>query len=271
MTPEEACNFPLDLENHYGYIYCITFPNNKRYIGQCTRPWKSRWAGHKCGHCVALRSALYKYPIEQVTWEVLEYAADRAALDSLEQFYIQKFGSLVPHGYNLTAGGQNIPISILVTKPVLTKAEKQGIKRTRLLMEQLKNFEDTGFNIISFLSAQRGQQCISAGQLKSALYSESIYSDPVKAAEMKEKLSQVQQALHSHPVHCVELNETFSSPTDAVKKHPEWNKTKINACCIGTDSTHHGLHFYHPDDPPEKLAKLKQKWEDVASGKIKYL
>jgi len=104
MTPQEACNFPLDLENHYGYVYCVTFPSSKKYIGQSKRPWKYRW---KCHHsdtsfCPAMKNALQKYNTEELVWELLCYADSPQELTDKETYYIQKLSTLAPGGYNIS-------------------------------------------------------------------------------------------------------------------------------------------------------------------------
>lgn len=104
MTPQEACNFPLDLENHYGYVYCVTFPNTKKYVGQSKRPWRYRWKCHHSGTslCPAMRSALQKYGTEELTWELLTYADSPQELTDKETHYIQTLSTLSPNGYNVT-------------------------------------------------------------------------------------------------------------------------------------------------------------------------
>lgn len=291
MTPQEACNFPLDLENHYGYVYCLTFPSSKKYIGQTIKPWRERWKRHKNSHscCRALKNALAKYAETDISWELLSYANSIEELNTLERSFICKFNTLAPSGYNLKDGGdrhkyseetrKKISISNILAhlrkghfgriKQSGSKTEIQAILNPASLVKQryidkhYKEHLDTGFNVISFITAQNENVCLTSAQYNSRLHSIESYKDPVKGQELREKLSQIQQNLRSRPVYCVELDETFPSPTEAVKTHPEWSKTKINACCIGTNSTHHGLHFYHPDDPPEKLEKLKLQWKTV--------
>ena len=104
MTPEEACSLKQDLTNHYGYIYCLTFPNGKKYVGQSKRPWKRRWNCHKSSKslCAALKNALIKYSVETISWELLEYADTPQALTDRETYYIQTLSTLSPDGYNIS-------------------------------------------------------------------------------------------------------------------------------------------------------------------------
>lgn len=277
MTPEEACSLKQDLTNHYGYIYCLTLPNGKKYVGQSIRPWKTRWRGHKTlSSCSALKNALYKYDLSTISWELVAYATNREDLDSLEIHYIREFDTLTPKGYNLTEGGSRaIPISILVNKPKLTEQEKEEIKRLR--EENLKIFtyrrdwSDLGFNIISYLTIGNENICITGAQYNSRLHSKEIYNDPIIGKELREKQSIRKQKLSSHPIYCVELKQSFASPTQAVKKYPEWNRTKINACCAGLIKSHLGFHFYRLDDSPDRIAQLKKRWKEApCSNKNKF-
>ena len=103
MSPDEAVSYSIDLENNYGYIYCITFPNGKKYVGQSHRPWKERRKNHqkKSSGCIAFHNALNKYASLPLTWELLDYAKDQQELTKKETFYIASMNSLTPNGYNI--------------------------------------------------------------------------------------------------------------------------------------------------------------------------
>lgn len=103
MSPDEACNYHIDLENHYGYIYCITFPNGKKYVGQSRRPWRERWKNHQkeSSGCIAVHNALNKYASMPLKWELLDYAQDAHELTKKEAHYILDMDTLTPNGYNI--------------------------------------------------------------------------------------------------------------------------------------------------------------------------
>lgn len=103
MSPDEACNYHIDLDKHYGYVYCITFPNGKRYVGQSRKPWKERWKNHqkKSSGCIALHNALNKYASMPLTWELLDYADSAQELTEREAYYILSMNTLTPNGYNI--------------------------------------------------------------------------------------------------------------------------------------------------------------------------
>ena len=103
MNPEEACIIQQDLSKHYGYVYCLTFPNGKCYVGQTKQQWRYRWSGHKDpnSQCIALRRALNKYGYIAPEWTVLGYADSPQELNKMQEHYINKKCSLSPGGYNL--------------------------------------------------------------------------------------------------------------------------------------------------------------------------
>lgn len=90
-----------------GYIYCLTSPSGKKYIGQTTRTVEQRIDEHTKGsECRILASAIKKYGIAQFEIEVLE-DADNDQLDQLEKHYIAQLNTMHPNGYNIRSGGSN--------------------------------------------------------------------------------------------------------------------------------------------------------------------
>ena len=94
-----------------GFIYKITSPSNKPYVGQTKRKvpekrWKEHCQNSLSGnsHCTALVNAIRKYGAENMKFEVIEECPDDM-LNEREHFWIEKLNSLRPNGYNLTTGG----------------------------------------------------------------------------------------------------------------------------------------------------------------------
>ena len=103
-------------QKHYGVVYCVTNKsNNKKYIGQTTRPFNHRIYQHKRsakyggerGKCTALRNALMKYGEDNFNWDIIAYGANQQDLNDLEVKYIQEFRTCErDYGYNLRYGGK---------------------------------------------------------------------------------------------------------------------------------------------------------------------
>lgn len=82
--------------------------NHKIYIGQSINP-QERWKTH-CTKKPKYRSLIYnaikKYGKESFTFEIIGWFED---YNEKEIYYIQKYRSLVPYGYNICKGGENPP------------------------------------------------------------------------------------------------------------------------------------------------------------------
>ena len=96
-----------------GYIYKITSPSGKSYIGQ-TINLKDRqrcfYNKNKYYSGTKMDNAIRKYGSENFIYEILIHTSSnnkfnlRIVLDSLEKFYIKKFDTYY-NGYNMTLGG----------------------------------------------------------------------------------------------------------------------------------------------------------------------
>lgn len=95
-----------------GIIYCATFPNGKKYIGQTTGPLNRRMNEHYC--CArnnitnsVFHKAINKYGESSVVWSIVEEVPNEL-LNSKEEYYIRQFDTFYKngHGYNMNYGGQ---------------------------------------------------------------------------------------------------------------------------------------------------------------------
>ena len=102
-------------------LYRLTSPSGRAYIG-ITNNVKKRWQEHanasRCGSKCALHLAIKKYGFENFTKEILvksylDYAKD------LEVKAIIAYSTMVPAGYNMTAGGDG------TVGYIFTEAQKQ--------------------------------------------------------------------------------------------------------------------------------------------------
>ena len=90
-----------------GYIYIITSPSGKSYIGQTIRPIQERLKSHrkKRNRCLAIFNAIQKYG-----WNNLEkdwYECPDEDLNFDEDLLIREMETMYPGGYNLKEGGAN--------------------------------------------------------------------------------------------------------------------------------------------------------------------
>mgnify|MGYP000209157578 CR=1 FL=1 len=123
-----------------GDIYCLTSPSDKKYIGQSVKFLSSgkkwgylkRWRQHcyeakiNKGFCRLLDNAIRKYNPDAFKVELLkECSIDE--LDYYEQYYISKYNTLKPNGYNLTTG-----------KSQSRQSEETKIKRSESMLGKNK-------------------------------------------------------------------------------------------------------------------------------------
>ncbi|MBD1379204.1 GIY-YIG nuclease family protein [Metabacillus arenae] len=91
-------------------IYLITNTiNNKKYVGQSIDPIQ-RWKNHQKDSKKYLSRYLYramnKYGIENFKFEVIENDIPVDSIDDQEIYWINKFNTKSPYGYNMTDGGE---------------------------------------------------------------------------------------------------------------------------------------------------------------------
>jgi group I intron endonuclease len=89
-----------------GYIYCITSPSGKQYIGQTIRNYTKRFNEHckSPKSCILLENAINKYGKDNMIFEVL-IEVNNDLLNYYEQSFIELLSTLEPNGYNIRSGG----------------------------------------------------------------------------------------------------------------------------------------------------------------------
>lgn len=132
----------------HGFIYKITAPSGKSYIGQVVEflrdgsrkgisgRWKQHCASAKCNPnkgCVYLNRAIVKYGEEQFTVEELFYG-EVNLLDENEKKFIKTYNTLAPDGYNLQSGGTN-------TKHSAETCKKRSLSMKKLLQDPKKRLK----------------------------------------------------------------------------------------------------------------------------------
>jgi group I intron endonuclease len=94
-------------------VYCITFPNNKKYIGK-TYNIEKRKKDHKYetnnGSTKRVHNAIRKYGYDNLSWEILVDGVDtNIEINDIERYYISFYNTNnIEHGYNMTSGGDGI-------------------------------------------------------------------------------------------------------------------------------------------------------------------
>jgi group I intron endonuclease len=130
-----------------GFIYLLISPSGKGYIGQTIRPPKKRWQDHKdnarCSigkknykiGCPALAKAIIKYGFETFKKIILIEVETQRFLDYYEIYYIRKYNTLTPNGYNISPGGGGNGM----TPERLKIKEKKAALKLKEKLEKAKN------------------------------------------------------------------------------------------------------------------------------------
>ncbi len=98
-----------------GYIYKITNSvNNLSYVGKSYQlNIQDRWRCHKKinskNGCPLLKNAIKTFGIENFIFSIIIICFD-SDLDYYEKEYIKKYNTVQPNGYNMLAGGDNLPV-----------------------------------------------------------------------------------------------------------------------------------------------------------------
>jgi len=99
------------------FIYVIRHKaSGREYIGKTVRSLTHRWACHRydaqLGSSSMLYRAMRKYGVEAFAMELLAVATSSHELNDLEQRFIVERQTRVPHGFNITEGGETGPIGV---------------------------------------------------------------------------------------------------------------------------------------------------------------
>ena len=100
-------------------IYMHTV-NGKSYIGQTCKSLSRRinkdFSGYK--GCSVFWNVIQKYGVENIITEILCECNTLAEANYKEKWYIERFNTLSPNGYNLTTGGDNKKLSVETRKRI---------------------------------------------------------------------------------------------------------------------------------------------------------
>jgi len=87
--------------------------NNKQYVGYTTKTLEERKKTHiyksksntGSHYFYLFKKALRKYGEENFKWEVIIQCSSLTECQEKEKYYIKKYNTISPYGYNLTEGG----------------------------------------------------------------------------------------------------------------------------------------------------------------------
>lgn len=220
-------------------IYLVTNKlNGRQYVGQTIRPVSERWRDHcRVNDDNYFHRAIRKHGAENFVVEIIDTAETAEELDQKEIFWIEKLGTMQPHGYNLKPGGN-----------VAMRGLHGGRNPKSRLIYQ---FTREGCLVNGYWGAVEASE-------RTGISEESIYralkSDGrnlaggcmwMYATDFPEKLIERIENYRGQKrsaVLCVETGECFDSMTEAAEKYGTY-PCSISACCSGKLKTTAGYHW----------------------------
>lgn len=122
-------------------VYLVTNSiNNKQYVGVTSQKLEKRIKGHrndserKNG---VFQLAIRKYGFSVFNFEVLKVTKIKEDVFELEKFYIKKLETKIPHGYNMTDGGEGT-FGRKLTKEHINKIRDTRSKWSKEKQQEIK-------------------------------------------------------------------------------------------------------------------------------------
>jgi group I intron endonuclease len=116
--------------------------SGKQYVGYTSRSVEARFAEHlnnaKWGRATALYAAIRKHGAEAFACVLLVECADHAAACEAEKQYISELKTVSPSGYNLTSGGDGVPMAPHVREQASAKMRGRCTPKQRAAADRRK-------------------------------------------------------------------------------------------------------------------------------------
>lgn len=132
-------------------IYKIeNLTDGKIYIGQSVHI-EIRWMEHCRGNKTLIDKIISKEGKNNFTFSILEECSIED-LNEKEQYYIKKYNSLVPNGYNVSSGGKNSNQIFTKYSPQTLENIIKDIKETDLSFQEISNKYSLDLSMIYYLN-----------------------------------------------------------------------------------------------------------------------
>lgn len=217
--------------------------NSKMYIGQSINIEK-RWLRHRYStDNFAIHRAIRKYGITNFSFSIIEECLEED-LDKKEIYWIEKFNSIIPNGYNMIDGGSN-GAGIAKGKPVLQfspQGELLADYRSAHIADDI-----TGIDYSSICACCRREQQTAGGY-------QWRYKDDANDIQQLDTFIHKQVAVIQYDLDGTKIAE-FLSLKEASEK-TGISKSTICRVCNGKGQTAGGYRWSYLG---ENLAKCKSK------------
>lgn len=235
-----------------GIIYCRTnIVNGKKYIGRTTDEYKRQWAWNNLKSSysgILINNARRKYGLSSFTYSVLSKceADDKKELDemlnSLEMYYIEKYNTKAPNGYNLTDGGEGVSGYKQTEDVIKKRVEKiKGRKRSKEWIEKLRSRMKGNQNMLGKHHSEEAKLKISNSNKGKKVTEERKMkiSNTLKGRKRPtEFYDNVRKKVYQYNKD-LELVKIWNSTKECSKNG--YYQSAVCACCNGIRKTHKGF------------------------------
>ena len=216
-----------------GYIYILTSPTGKSYIGQTIRPIKERLEEHRTGKssgCRAIYNAIQKYGWENFEKDYYECPYEDLNFD--EELLIREMGTLAPKGYNLKEGGDNGRLSEEIKQKIseahVGKTLSYETKRKMSEAHIGKTLSDETKRKIG--EAQQGDKNHRYGKTPSGETKQKLRESQIgktHSEETKQKMSEKHRGEKNHNYGKTASDETKQKMSEARKGEKNYNSKRV--------------------------------------------
>lgn len=250
----------------YGFIYMYTSPSGKKYIGQTIRSLVERSGkrGHGYRGCECFYSAIQKYGFDIFKKEILK-EVKVSELNEAEKEFIQKYNTLVPNGYNISAGGQ------MIGKSRKIRAVYQYSAVDGSLIREWKGGASEIARKTDIKRSQELERCLIGKDYMCHGYCWSYIKMEHFPIENK-KVDNNRKEVKQYSLDGKKLLRVFSSISEAARES-SCERSAIKRCCRGELHCHGGYVWRFSDESnlekrfynstPQKIAQI-----DKETGKV---
>ena len=202
--------------------------NGKVYIGQSIEI-EVRFAKHKnAKDNFCIHKAIRKYGIENFSFKILEECLEKE-LDEKEKYWIDKYDSLIPKGYNMIPGGSNG--AGFAKGKIVEQYSLEGIYITSY-PSALQASESTGISHGNICACCRNERNY-AGNFQWK------YADSNKKIQFFEKIDKIvkkQKIIQQIDKNTDLIIKEYSSLSEASREN-DISVSNISSCCLGHRKT----------------------------------
>ena len=174
--------------------------NGKKYIGQTIEILKDRISGHitksKNGSKYCFHNAIRKYGVDVFSWEMICLCLSKSEADAKEREFIKTLNTKVPHGYNMTEGGEGT-IGLSPSREARAKISKALTGKPGTFLGRKHTLETRAKITTAQLGKKRGPHSIEHNEkIRNALKGRAI------TEEQKAMISKTLTGRRLTPEHC---------------------------------------------------------------------